>query len=112
MSTGFSTKVRSIVRQREDGWCARCGLSRATEFHHRRPRGMGGTQRQETNQPSGCLHLCHDCHSDIELERTEAINNGWLVAQHHPPADIPVKYRGQWVYLDDLGNLQPVQETL
>jgi 5-methylcytosine-specific restriction protein A len=110
--TGFSNEVRALVRARADGFCERCGLKRATEFHHRRPRGMGGTNRDDTNTASGCLHLCHDCHTDIESERTAAINQGWLVAQNHPPADIPVYYRGAWVYLDDVGGMQRVQETL
>lgn len=110
--TGFPPGVRAAVRARADSWCERCGLKRGTEHHHRRPRGAGGSKRDDTNVPSNALLLCHDCHQDIESERTEAINQGWLVNQNHSPADIPVRYRGKWVYLDDLGNLQPVQDVI
>jgi 5-methylcytosine-specific restriction protein A len=111
-SKGFSPAVLSAVRQRANGWCERCGLKRGYEFHHRRPRGMGGSKLANTNMTSNALMLCRDCHADIESERTAAINQGWLITQNHSPTDIPVYYRGAWVYLDDLGNLQPVQETL
>lgn len=111
--SGFPPGVRAAVRARSDAWCERCGRQRGTEYHHRRPRGMGGTNRADSNTASACLHLCADCHRDIESHRDTAINQGWLVTQNHSPADIPVLYRGAaWVYLDDLGNLQRVQETL
>lgn len=110
--TGFPAAVRGLVRQRADSFCEKCGLSRGYEFHHRRPRGMGGSRLEDTNVASNCLLLCRDCHANIESERAAAVNQGWLVTQTGCPADIPVRYRGAWVYLDDLGNLQPVQETL
>lgn len=111
-SKGFPPAVLNLVRQRADGWCERCGLKRGYEFHHRRPRGMGGSKLADTNMTSNALFLCRDCHADIESERTAAINQGWLVSQNESPADIPVRYRGDWVYLDDLGNMQRVQGTL
>jgi 5-methylcytosine-specific restriction protein A len=110
--TGFSAAVRTTIRQRADGHCERCGLQRGTEIHHRRPRGMGGTNRPETNTPSAGGLLCGDCHRWAESHRAAAMNHGWLVRQHHQPADIPVKYRDSWVYLDDLGNLQPIEEVI
>lgn len=110
--TGFPAGVRTAVRARADGYCERCGLKRGTETHHRRPRGAGGSKRDDTNVASNALLLCHDCHEDIESERTHAINQGWLVTQNHCPAGIPVYYRGDWVYLDDLGNVRRVQGEL
>lgn len=108
--TGFSKQVRTTVRKRSAGWCERCGAEPATEYHHRRPRGMGGTQRLETNLPSACLHLCVDCHRDIELYRRRALESGWLVAQNMQPLSVAVIYRGQWVLLDDNGTWKTAAE--
>lgn len=110
--TGFSAAVRTTIRQRSDGYCEKCGTRRGTQAHHRRPRGMGGSRLEDTNTASNALFLCHHCHLDIESRRDVAINHGWLVAQQNNPADIPVFYRGAWVYLDDLGNLQPIEEVI
>lgn len=108
MVTGFSAAVRTTIRQRADGYCEKCGTRRGIQAHHRRPRGMGGSKLDDTNTASNALLLCGDCHADIESNRDTAINRGWLVPQHHNPADIPVFYRGTWVYLDDLGGLSEV----
>lgn len=111
-SKGFPPAVLNLVRERAGGWCERCGLKRGYEFHHRRPRGMGGSRLDDTNVASNALLLDRDCHADIESERAEAINQGWLVTQNHPPIDIPVRYRGAWVYLDDLGGLKRIEQEL
>lgn len=108
--TGFSKQVRATVRKRSAGWCERCGVEPATQYHHRRPRGMGGTLRLETNQPSACLHLCVDCHRDVELYRRRALESGWLVAQNCEPRMVSVLYRdGRWVLLDDNGTKVAVE---
>jgi 5-methylcytosine-specific restriction protein A len=109
--TDFSPTVRSIVMERSSRWCERCGLEMGRELHHRRPRGMGGTKRPETNQPSAALWLCPGCHRDIESQRAEAFINGWLVRQPRNPLHVPVMYRGALVYLDDLGGLTDVVEA-
>lgn len=104
--TGFTPQVRSIVHQRADWWCERCGMTRGVQMHHRRARGMGGTNRPETNRPSAAGWLCLKCHCWVENNRDAARNEGWLVRQTDNPADIPVMYRGGKVILDDLGNLR------
>ena len=106
--TGFSPTVRATIIARADRYCERCGLWPGIEAHHRRPRGMGGTNRHSTNYASAGLWLCRTCHHDIETHRTEAIDKGWLVRQTEEPLDVPVLYRGTWVRLDDLGNLHDV----
>lgn len=110
--TGFTPTVRGIIVVRADRICEVCGLHLGTDAHHRRPRGMGGTKRVETNQPSAALWVCRDCHQRIEEHRTEALTYGWLVRQTDDPADIPVLYRGTWVYLDDLGNLHDTKPAV
>ena len=107
--TGFSRQVRYTIMSRGDGWCERCGGDRGVEAHHRRPRGMGGTQRPETNAVSAGLWLCRKCHHRIETQRAEAYEHGWLVKQTQEPVDVPVLYRGSWIRLDDLGNLHPAE---
>jgi 5-methylcytosine-specific restriction protein A len=54
------------------------------------------------------LLLCSECHRHIESHRTEALLEGFLVLQIASPAKAAVKYRGQYVFLDDRGNLLEV----
>lgn len=105
MSTGPSAAVRALVIAREDGCCARCGLRGGDhvwpphQIHHRRPRGMGGTSRKDTNSPAALLYLCASCHARTESRRAEALDRGLLVRQTQDPAAVPVLYRSVWVLL-------------
>lgn len=101
--TGFSKPVRDVVHARSGGRCERCGENQAVQVHHRRPRGMGGSSREDTNTPANALHLCVACHQHIESNRDEAHSLGWLVRQHHSPSVAPVFWRGEWRWLDDDG---------
>jgi 5-methylcytosine-specific restriction protein A len=103
--TGFSPQVRAIIRERANFYCEYCGKKRGTEIHHRRPRAMGGTARDSSNTASNGLLLCGDCHRWAESKRTEALLQGVLLLQIQNPLKSSVKYRGQYVYLDDRGNL-------
>jgi 5-methylcytosine-specific restriction protein A len=104
-NTGFPPAVRRIIHERSGGTCERCGYVQGAEIHHRRPRGMGGTKRPETNTASAGLLLCGDCHRWAESHRTDALLEGVLVLQIENPLKSAVKYRGEYLYLDDLGNL-------
>lgn len=106
--TGFSPKVRGIIRERSDGYCEYCGLARGVEIHHRRPRAMGGTNQKSTNEASNGLLLCSGCHRWAEAHRTDALLVGVLLLQIQSPLKAAVLYRGQYVFLDDLGNLMEV----
>jgi HNH endonuclease len=106
--TGFPPQVRAIIRERADNYCEYCGLNRGVEIHHRRPRGMGGTVRESTNVASNGLLLCSECHRWAESKRTEALLMGVLLLQIQNPLKSAVKYRGRYIYLDDLGNLTDV----
>jgi 5-methylcytosine-specific restriction protein A len=112
VSTGFPDHVRQLIRQRADDICERCGKHLGTQAHHRRPRGAGGSRRDDTNTASNGMWLCHHCHFLIEGDRTLSINLGWLVRQNHSPAEIPVVYRGKFVFLSDDGGLQPVEDVI
>lgn len=113
--TGATQEVRQAVIARALFRCERCGdaLSSAMSIHHRRPRGMGGTKRIETNYTSNLLALCgtgtSGCHGWIENNRQEAYENGWLVSQRDEPTQVAVKsFLYGWVYLDDEGGLRRV----
>lgn len=100
--------VKDIVRGRSRGTCEKCGEANAVHFHHRRPRGMGGSREELTNRASNLLHLCMPCHNWIELNRLAALDEGWLVKQGADPAQVSVSIRnGRW-RLDDNGQVLPL----
>ncbi|WNM74624.1 HNH endonuclease [Mycobacterium Phage Radiance] len=103
--TGFPPEVKELIWERAHGRCERCNeyASDATA-HHRRPRGLGGSRREDTNVASNGLWACGACHRWAESYRAQAFADGWLVRQTQSPIQIPVLYRGQWVLLDDDGN--------
>lgn len=74
---------RAIVLDRSGGMCEVCGAARATNVHHRRGRGMGGTRRA-IHSPAWLLAVCGQgntsgCHGRIEGDRTAAEANGWAL---------------------------------
>ena len=103
--TGPSTRTKQLVTDRAGYCCEICGLAlhdglvwrEAHSFHHRRPRGMGGTRDKAANSPANLLLLCGSgvtgCHGRIERERSTAYIYGWLVRQGDDPAQAPV-----WVW--------------
>ena len=86
--------------QRDGYACIRCGKAEL-QLHHRRPRGMGGTEREETNQPQNLISLCLRCHTWVERHRSDAITAGWLVQQLDDPATVAclVDRQSRYVYL-------------
>lgn len=108
-ATGPTPAIRALVKAREDDACAICGRRTAPfQIHHRRPRGIGGTRRLDTNSPAN-LVLLDDCHAGIESHRTVAYLNGWLVPQQADPALVPFLYRGRMVLLTELGAVEPTE---
>jgi 5-methylcytosine-specific restriction protein A len=103
--TGFSAKVRDLIRERAGGLCEYCSVERGTEIHHRRPRAMGGTNQASTNEASNGLLLCSGCHRWAESHRADALLMGVLLLQIQNPRRSAVKYRGAYLFLDDAGNL-------
>lgn len=110
--TGFEPLVRSLIYDRSGGRCERCNLwTSDTQIHHRRPRGMGGTLRADTNSASAGVLLCGQCHWMVESYRAQAFDDGWLVRQSHSPITVPVLRRGFWVLLDDAGGFTYSERT-
>lgn len=112
--SAFSDVVRARVMARSGGFCevrvAGCG-GEASQLHHRRARGMGGSRNRATGQASNAVSVCLPCHDYIETNRELARDRGWLVRQGVNPCDIPVYRYRQWVLLDDEGGLRPVEVT-
>jgi 5-methylcytosine-specific restriction endonuclease McrA len=105
-STGPSPDVVEAVYERAQHSCEICtcavGPRRGDDhhIHHRRPRALGGTKREDTNLPSNLMLLCPSCHADVESNRGEAQAVGWLLRQNDDPAAVAVLVqRDRWVYL-------------
>ena len=110
--TGFSKATKELVFLRASGRCERCGwIEEASQYHHRRPRAMGGSRAADTNGAANCVLLCHYCHTDVESRREWALDFGFLVPQGKKPSEIPVWRTKKWVFLDDFGYATPVEES-
>ena len=102
--TGFPPEVKDIVAQRANNCCERCFFATGDEtWHHRRPRGAGGSKAADTNVASNAVYVCAACHRDIEMQRTNSLHYGWLVRQGKCPAEAPIWMNWRWVYLNDDG---------
>lgn len=103
--TGPDEKTRAIVWQRDLGNCAACGCYLAGWFdvHHRRPRGMGGSRRPDTNSPANLMLLCTEHHERTERDRRESRDRGLLVRQGVDPSTVPVQTWRGLIYLDHEG---------
>ncbi len=110
-------KSLTVVMARAGSECELCG-DRATQTHHRRPKGSGGSSDPATNRPSNLLRLCGfgsvtGCHFAIESDRTYAYDMGWLVHRRFNPADVPVLLlRPGWVLLTDDGDYEPTERRV
>ena len=101
---------RELLRLRSQGVCELCGADQATNFHHRKNRSQGGG-----NELSNAMHLCGSgttgCHGMVTEHPTDSFDNGWSVRSFADPAGTLVKRQGEWVLIDDLGYVTPVEES-
>lgn len=107
---GFSTIAKQDISHRSHGMCELDFCGPAEHYHHRAPRGRGGTSLEWVNGPANSLHISARCHDRIERFRGEAYANGWLVRRNGSltAAEVPVLYRGRWVLLTDDGRVEPI----
>lgn len=119
---GPTSLERAVVLLRAGGRCEVCGVTVAIldddrphwvtdhSFHHRQPRGSGGTRDPEANTPPRLLLLCgtavSGCHGLIEFQRVMAKGNGWLVPRPTDPAAVPVELYVGRVFLTLDGTYQ------
>lgn len=103
----FTANVKLLVNDRTQGRCDYCGLTihTAAQYHHRRPRGLGGTSDPALGSPANCLLLHPACHERIERNRSDSYDNGWLVRSGMDPAKQPVKLWNGWAWLHGDGTL-------
>ena len=101
------------LRARSGGMCELCGVTPATNAHHRRPRGMGGTT-QEIHGVQWLLHLCGNgnttgCHGGVERARDYSYESGWLIrsGEPRPAEEVPVRLALGWAYLTTTGGYLP-----
>lgn len=102
-STGPTQAQRRAVAERAGYRCELCtkalhdgnDWTEVHSFHHRQPRGMGGTTDPDTNSAYQLLLVCGTgttgCHGHIETNREKAYRYGWLVKRPTDPADVPVR---------------------
>jgi hypothetical protein len=101
-STGPDKLTVEVVILRDRGQCAFCGKRPDGErgigwsVHHRRPRAMGGSWREDTNSPANFVILCGSgttgCHGWVESHRSEAYELGLLVRQNNMPSQVPIQH--------------------
>lgn len=109
----FSDVVKARVMARSGGLCEvrtpQC-WDEGSQYHHRRPRGMGGSRSPVTGSAANALMVCLACHHHLETAvRGEARDRGWIVRQSADPRLVPVFRYGRWVLLDDEGGIAPVE---
>lgn len=73
-------------------------------IHHRRPRRLGGSRALDIHDPANLLAVCGvgalgGCHAHIESHRTEAYENGWLLASGADPVTRACTVRGGSIVL-------------
>jgi len=116
-ATGPPAEVVEAVYERASHSCEICDVMvrdrRGIDhhLHHRRPRGAGGTRREDSNEPQNLMLLCPGCHSTVESHRNEAYAMGWLVGQALDPAHVSVLVCGRWVLLTPDGGYRDAGET-
>ena len=87
---------RVIVWDRSGGRCERCG-GRASEWHHRRPRGI-----RDTHRHCACVGLatCGSCHRWIHSQPAESRSLGLIVSRYEEePWKIPVQTVSGWAVM-------------
>ncbi len=98
--------VKPQVYTRDRGLCVCCG-ARMTDYHHRQPRGMGGSSRSTTiHSPAALICVCRACHNRLESERSWAEKSGYIVRRGITnPAEVLLVHHGAWALLSDDGSL-------
>jgi 5-methylcytosine-specific restriction enzyme A len=103
--------VRAALAKRSGGLCEMqlhgCA-GRAVDPSHRIARGMGGSKRaakKSSDALSNLLHACRVCHEWCHARPAEAYEMGLFLKHGQIPAQEPVLYRGEVVYLTDDGQV-------
>lgn len=105
--------VRVVVRARAGRKCECCGVVALCILHHRRPKGMGGSNATDRHSPQNLVSICHSCHDYIHRSGDTAVyDNGWLVKQGANPARIPVTlHDDRTVFLSSDGRYECIPDV-
>lgn len=88
--------ARKQALARDGERCRRCAKP-ATDVHHRKAKGMGGTCNTDTLYGlANLVSLCRDCHSWVHAHPWASYEAGWLVHSRDDPAGIPVPGGGRY----------------
>ncbi|GEM_PF-2479411 len=85
----FPSRVIQIVDERRRGRCEMCGLAVPVVYHHRRPKGMGGSTAPLIDSSLNCFGICSPCHRYVHAHPAEAYERGWLLRKNMSPGDVP-----------------------
>jgi len=107
-------KVRAVVDERDEQVCV-CCAQRATDRHHRRFKGMGGSSLPDTDTAPNLVTLCglgntSGCHGRAHSDQQWALANGYRVPQGADPLTIPITHHAWgvvWLTTDGGFNLDP-----
>lgn len=94
-------KLRHQIYERANGLCELSGAllpggpDGPWEAHHRRPKGMGGTRRENEDTVGNLLALVQRVHNlapdSVHMSPMRSRRYGWLVSKHvEDPASVPV----------------------
>jgi hypothetical protein len=103
----FTAEVKQQIADRQYSQCALCGMrvTNGAQFHHRKPRRMGGGRDPRLGLPSNGLLLHSACHDKIESRREWAKSYGWILTWNQDPATTPVLIAGLWALLGEDGGM-------
>lgn len=106
----FSQKTKKLVRLRCKNRCEICGIATDNgQFHHRKPRRMGGTSDENLGSPANCLYLHYKCHNRVESQRAMSYLHGYLVAASDDPESVAVRMWDGWWRLGPDGGMSPAE---
>lgn len=99
MLVGKWTAAKKSVACRDEDKCQRCSRP-ASDIHHRKPRGMGGSSDPDRNYGlANLISLCHECHWWVHAHPAEAYRLGWLVHSYDDPERVSVITPGYLLWL-------------
>jgi 5-methylcytosine-specific restriction endonuclease McrA len=98
-------QCRPKAKKRSRGLCERCAHGGSLTLHHRKKRSQGGTW-DLFNVGMLCGHGTAGCHGWVESNPNAAEAEGWHVRPWQDPAEIKVKYQGQWALLLPDGEIE------